>query len=223
MEELSDVRYQGIELAETVERLWAFAAGMPLRHSGFGLHLVPVEPPKGWLSNAEDLDELLQRERGGYIVRSVGGGYKHWRSSDHFPLRALLAALRAWPSADSMVKEIVELHYEAAMSSTRDGHHVLLSKGLEIVRALLPGRDDRRRQKHLPKEVQEHISHDLHWFFGIANNRLNTRHPVSGGTTPTLQPPMTGPETMAFLREADLILRGVACERLGLDIVAINY
>lgn len=212
-----------VALSEGIERLWAFAAGVPLRHAGFGLFLTPLRPPPKWSDNHDNVNEALQKERGGLMIQSMGGGYRHWRSSAEFPLKHLIPCITAWRSADSITLELIALHYEAAMSSTRDGHFFLLAKALEIIRQLLPGRTDKHRQKGLPPSVQNLLTKDLHWFFDIANTRLNTRHPIARSLVPTLNPAMTGQETITFLRESEAIVRGIVCGRLGVGPVSVNY
>src|SRR5688500_11503524 len=43
--------YEGIRLANRIERIWPYAVGVAVGRGTFGIGLCPVNPPKGWRSN----------------------------------------------------------------------------------------------------------------------------------------------------------------------------
>jgi hypothetical protein len=209
---------EGIHLLEDLQRVWAYAWGTPMHSSGFGVFLSIVRAPDGWLSNGDQLCEDLQRERGGLIVGGRGTSTsRHWRYAPQFPLRRALQALRWYrdTSEDNAVRELIQLHYRAHVVNDPDGPALILAKALDIVRELLPGETDAKKQTALPAGVEGLLAYPLHELFNLANNRRETRHPVVQGEA-ALHPPLAG-EGLGFLKSADLVVNAVASERLGLD------
>jgi hypothetical protein len=212
----------GVDLVERIDRLWAFAAGLPLRSRGFQVTLASIEAPKGWQSNVKEIDHAIQAATQDIIVGSVGFSSRHWRYAPEFPLVQLVQGLNSYIVADELVRELIDLHYEAHHSASSRSRAVLFAKALEIVRELLPGRDDRSREAELPVHVREALSHSLAWLYNLSNNRRNTRHPVTKQPNLALHPEMPGSEYMDYLRNADLLIRYVGSAKLGLNLVVLQ-
>lgn len=208
----------GVALIERIELLWAFAAALPLRSRGFGLELTIIEPPQGWSSNTNKVDRAIQAD-----IQQVTCSFRivsrHWRYASAFPLQRLIPLLNAYGALDDeVVRELINLHYAAHMSSSSHGQVVLFAKALEITRKLLPGRDDIERGRILPPEVQSALSRPLHDLYDLSNNRRETRHAVSKKASVTvLHPPMSTEERSAFKRDASMVINFVVCNKLGLE------
>jgi hypothetical protein len=218
-----ELHAQGVALIEDLELVWAFATGLPLRSAGFDLFLSEIAPPTGWRTNAREVDRELQAAKQGLIVEDRSHSV-HWRTAFSFPLATVAKALAAYETTDPVTRALVRFHYEGYMSATREGPYFLFAKALEVVRKLLPGRTDPEKERALDTEVRRSLHHDFHWLFDISNRRLETRHPTEQkGATATLHPPLDSREALAFLRDADTLIRAIACERLGLEMILFNY
>lgn len=214
--------YTGVDLIERIELLWAFAAGLPLRSRGFGVELATIKPPPGWESNVEDVDCAIQIAAGNrFIYSSFNFQSRHWRYAPAFPLAGLVIALKAYGAlSDEVVRELIDVHYAAHMFRSSRGQKVFFAKALEIVRKLLPGDTDDERERALSVEVRKSLSRPLHDLYDLSNNRRETRHAVmQKSTAAALHPEMSTQESLAFVRDADLVIRAVVCDKLGLDIV----
>jgi hypothetical protein len=222
-DEVNDRLVEGVHLVEDMERVWSYATGMALRSRGFDIVLGEFKPPTGWSTNAREVDRVLQSQESDLIVGSLGITSTHWRTCEDFPLKPLVAALSAYRQADDLTRALVGFHFEGLMSRTDDGPEFLFAKGLEMVREMLPGADDVAKEAALHPDVRQSLTQSPHWLFGIANTRRNTRHPITKKPTTALHPAMTGQETLDYLRNADAVIRGVVCERLGLPFVAVRY
>lgn len=222
-DEVDERLVEGVHLVEDLERVWGYATGMALRSRGFSIGLGEFKPPKGWITNARAVKRVLQSQESGLIAESIGIRSTHWRTCEDFPLSPLVAALAAYRQADDLTRALVGFHFEGLMSGTDDGPEFLFAKGMEIVRKMLPGTDDLAKEAALHPDVRQSLTQSLHWLYEIANTRRNTRHPITKNPTLALHPAMTGREILDYLRNADSVIRGVVCERLGLPFVAVRY
>jgi hypothetical protein len=177
---------RGLDLVERVNRLWTVVAGVPFGRSGFSALLSKLEPPSGWESNVDEVDDAIQQAIGGFTGRVDVYGIE-WFHTPTLPLQRLITALNAYDALDDIMKELIDLHYEARRSpSRRDSFR--LAKALEIVRNLLPGKDNRARERSLPPEVRSALTHPLNWLYKVSNERRETRHPVRKGRSLALHP-----------------------------------
>ncbi len=177
-QEIQKRRLEGIRLSEDLERVWIYVWGTPLHGSGFGVNLVEYEAPKGWNTNYDDVRQTLDRKHFGLTYDSIRFEPRHWRYSDSFPLEHALRIRAKYLAADRVTRALVDFHFQGHVSPTLDGTLFLFSKALEVVRELLPGRNNAAKEKALPKEVQSELSRPFHSLFEISNNRLNTRHAI---------------------------------------------
>jgi len=117
-----------------------------------------------------------------------------------------------------MIKALLEIHYGALKLRRNEGKLFALANGLELVRALLAGRNDDAKQKSLSDQVRNNFKHSLHWLFDIANNRFNIRHVVSqGGGKSQLHPAIASAELLDYEHDADLVMRAVICSSFDID------
>jgi hypothetical protein len=223
-DDIGHLHPEGVHMIERIERVWGIAAGVPLGRHVFAVGLATIDTPRGWSDNRRFADVALTRLQGGGLIigsiRFQRGGY----SAPWWPLPRVLRALEKLKLASDIERELVELHYAAHSARGASAVTTLLfAKGLDIVRALLPGTNDAARERALPPDVKAALGQPFHRLFEQSNRRRETRHPVVHHPTPALQPAMSGAELMGYLRDADTVIRGVLCSRWGLDHVDIRY
>lgn len=209
----------GVDLVNDLDLVWAYAGALPLRAHAFGPGIRMIEPPRGWTWNGTEVHEGLKRDERQAYLANLSIITHYYRSGDGFFLGKALQALKAYEAADALTRTLVHPHFEGMTSSTEDGPHFLYSKALEIIRAILSGRTDAARQRHLPPDIQARLKHGLPWLMRMANNRLNTRHAIARGRGTTLHPQMTPREELDFLWEADTVIRTVISQRLGVEVL----
>src|SRR4051812_6999568 len=56
---------KGVDLVDRVNRLWTVAAGVPFGRSGFSVLLSILEPPTGWGTNVDEVEDAVQEAAGG--------------------------------------------------------------------------------------------------------------------------------------------------------------
>lgn len=210
---------RGVDLVERVNRLWTVVAGVPFGRSGFSVILASLETPLGWETNVDEVDDAIQQATGGLTGKVDVYGVE-WFHTPTFPLQRLITALNAYEALDEIMKELIDLHYEAPRSPSRRGSFHL-AKPLEIVRELLPGKNDKARERSLPAEVRSALTHPLSWLYEVSNERRETRHPVKKRGGLVLHPELRPEEYQDFLRDADLVIRSVISTALGLDVIRV--
>jgi hypothetical protein len=213
-EDVGRCRDAAFGLASDLDRIWAYAAGEPLFARILTIQLIGV--PEGWRSNVERLRRSLPASRLSLTLRTKGIR-RHWMTLGHWPLQHALTALAAYRTADEPTRTLVDLHFEGMMNFGSQPGLVLFAKALELCRALLPGREDIRKQAALPSEVTRALRRSLHWLFGIANQRVEVRHVVKNATAAQLHPRLSVEERRDFNHDADAVIRGVIALRLGLQ------
>lgn len=173
--------------------------------------------PDDWETKAKELQREMVAEASGVHIE-LGIESRHWRYRPDFPLKSALNARASYALSDETVRALVEMHYRALKSLRREGSLFFLTKGLEIVREMLPGRRLKAKQRNLPADIIPELRHPLAWLYSVSNNRFETRHILrSGGDKPVLHPRLTNAEYEDFEADADLVLRTVACIALGLE------
>lgn len=125
-------------------------------------------------------------------------------------------------AASDPVHSLIEHHYDSQIASDSHSRLFSLAKGLEIVRAMLPGKSDQQKQSALDSEVVSYLKIGLRDLFIIANNRREVRHIVKKPSSTELHPKLTPQESDAFLHDADVIIRCVVAKELGMPMIAIS-
>ena len=210
---------KGVDLVERVNRLWTVAAGVPFGLSGFSVLLSSLETPTGWETNLDEVDDAIQQAAGGLTGKVDIYGVE-WFHTSTLPLKRLITALKAYETLDDIMKELIDLHYEARRAPSRRGSF-RLAKALEIVRELLPGEDDKARERSLPPDVRSALTHPLSWLYEVSNKRRETRHPITKTGGLALHPELKPEEYQEFLRDADLVIRYAIGDALGLDVIRV--
>lgn len=201
-------------LAADIRHVWIYVTGLPLGDRAHDLFFSRVALPDGWGSNAPEAipDQDLQLLLTDLPTHAI---HRTWQQ---LPLKMAIAALAALDQADPLVLQLARYHFAAVDARELDLHYLLYSQGLEIARELLPGADDDAKQASLPAAVQSKLQRGFHWLFGIVNQRRETRHAITKRPNLALHPELDEPEGAVFTRDADLVLRAVACQRLGIPI-----
>lgn len=218
LDELWKRREKIYDFIEDLERVWPYAAGLPLRPIHTELQVVYA--PDGWTSNVEAVEHQIRIEQH-ELTGTISFSSRHWLEASRPPLRSACDALASFRKASSVIRSLIDLHLNA-LTSTGDSRLVLFANALELVRDLLPGKDQHKRGDALQPEIRAELSRSFSWLFGMANNRFNIRHVVRNPTGPTLHPPMTREERRDFEHDADLVIRGVIVQHLGIDLSIVR-
>ena len=219
--EVHECRQAALNLAQDLNRVWAYVAGVPL----FPQVLIArrINAPPGWQSNSDKISRGLPWTLGPHRIHIEGGGIRFGRPKPYLvtltdmPLGPALAAVRKFRGADQVTRLLMGLHFGALNQPGTDSRLFLLAKALELVRATLPGRNDTQRQAALHPETRQELRRSLHWLYGIANNRLEVRH-VTDRNRLQLLPRLTKVERDDFEHNADLVIRSVVAKQLDIEL-----
>lgn len=224
LEEAEVCHKEALTLADDLDTMWIYVAGMPLFPTRTVLAI--RESPNGWRTNLGSLRDSLpmtQTLRG--RLRIVPG--KYGMQLPYMPLKRALAAVRRYRAADENSRELIDLHIDALRRQGSNAGLFLLAKALELARVMLPGNTDESRQRALPGQVISELNRDLHWMYGIANTRLEIRHVVdkkaARSNQRALLPKLDQAERNDFVHDADLVIRGVVERELGIEAAVIGW
>lgn len=200
-------------LAQGLDKFWVYGCGEPF--SPVVTTLSFDVTPKGWQSNAPQVkDYLLANCRQPFAI--VQMSHRHWIGMPYFPLLPALRARDAYGKATPPIQALADLHYAALKSPGGEGRYFSFAKALELAREILPGNNDKAKEKSLGL-ASGSLKRSFHWLFDMSNNRYNTRHIVrKGAASLALHVRMTGAELMDFQCDADLVLRSLVCQQLQL-------
>lgn len=212
-EEIWAKRSKGFELAYDLNRVWTYVCGQPINVARLGL--VAYHAPAAWTTNAEEVEKDLQAAISGLTYKEISIQTRHWTYCPELPLAKALDVRESYETASDFVRTLIELHYLSLTSVKSEARFFFFAKALEIVRALLPSRTNRQKQKLLPVNIASDLHKSLHWLFDMANTRSNVRHVVQKGAITTLLPQMSVQEGRSFQHDADLVIRTVVCMQLG--------
>lgn len=213
--EAATLEAQAFELADDLDQIWPYVAGVPLFPRITTLTI--ARAPLGWKTNAPRMKRKLPAE-GGYVVRERFIN-RYLVTLPRPPLAAALDLVQAWRGADQVTKHLMGLHLASLREGTPSAALIFLAKALELVRAILPGRTDEQRQRALPPDIQQQLSRSLHWLYSIANQRQEVRHVVKDPTRLELHNTLTREEGRDYRFEGDLVVRAVIAGRLGVPLV----
>lgn len=203
------------ELARDLDLAFNYATGWPLFGKAFSYLLEPQSVPRAWsLVNRDqhipaDDWELLQ----GITSRP------RKRTLPQRPLDSTLRALEALGNAGAMVAELSHLHYGALSTHDPALAPLLLAKGLEAARDVLPGKDLKAKQAALPFFVRQQLPRELGWFYDVSNNRRETRHVIDKSSSGSLKDELTEEERSDFCSGADFLLHYAVVSQLNLPLV----
>ena len=216
-EEARERHAEALKLADDLNTVWAYVAGVPL--SSHRVVLEFPKSPRGWRSNLETLEKSLPTAARMRITGVKFGAGRYLMPLPYWPLQDALAAVLAYRSANDTVRVLIGLHHGAMNQVGSESGLFLFAKALELARVMLPGQNDTQRQSALSTDVRHGLRQSLHWLYGIANGRLEIRHVVNGKG---LLPKLTPTERNDFMKDADLVIRGVTQRELGIRIVIVR-
>jgi hypothetical protein len=228
-EQLQARQQDVLELTRDLDRVWTYAAGSPFSATPHPTLLLNKGPER-WYTNYKDVDRAIERARSlsPFVIEGEWSiEPRQWIQMPVWPLKRALNILEPYRSALVETYALIELHYQSLTSRNTNRRLLILAKSLDLVESLLPGpkrASDKKqlrafKQKQLPDEVTrelEHGQHTLHWLFGIANSKRETRHTVNEKAA-SLLPEITTPERRSFFHDADLIIRGVVARQFGIE------
>lgn len=220
IEELLDLHAAGVTFCEEFEPAWLYVWSTPLHGFGWGRHIERLRPPKGWSTNYDELHRSLHLEKWS-VYGEMSIQSRHWMFGPSLPLQRALRVREEIAASDEVLQALVRFHYQAHTAGNIEGSVFFLCKGFEIAREMLPGKST-KKDRNLPDHVRNKLRQPLHQLFGVANYRLETRHALrTKGDSPSLHPSL-GSDLRAFVEDVDLILRTVACMKLGEQHVAME-
>jgi hypothetical protein len=220
-EEAWKAKFEVFELAEELDRAWVYVCGRPLHPVHMQLQF--LDSPKGWSTNAKEIDvRLAQAEGSPYATLDLVKS-RHWMQMPFSPLREVLRVRETLRIASESTSALVDLHYSALRSPDSNGKLFLLAKGLELGSRLIPGKNNKLREKSLPENIRSALSHSLDWLFNISNNRFDVRHVVKDPQGPQLHQRMTPEERAAFTEDADLVIRAIVCQQIGRPAFVVKH
>lgn len=214
-------RYQEVSaLAKCLDRVWMYAGGHPLIKKDFAFlspHIKQIDGSlPGWTSNFDSVRKGLDKGKPHIEFK--------FKRIDHTifsfqPLRKALRIREAYISSTEPINTLIDFHYFS--HKVEDGYSMIffLAKGLELVRDLLPGKNDKQKEKELINEVREKLKMPFHNIFELSNKRYESRHVFNDKKNLILHPKMSNKEIRFFKHDADLIFRSIVCSNLGIDLV----
>lgn len=134
-------------------------------------------------------------------------------------MRKALTARKSYLTASETLKALVDLHYFAHKVGDSYSSFFFLSKALELVRALIPGKTDDLKDKNLPEDVRSGLETSLHHIIGLANTRYEIRHIIKDKKNISLHEKMNNSEINSFKHDADLIIRSVVCTNMEIPLI----
>ena len=170
----------------------------------------------GWESNYREAEKEVNKGRAHATFsyeKVSNSAFSYW------PVKTALIARESYLLASEPIKAMVELHYFAHKVGDSYSSFFFLAKSLEIVRALLPGKTDVQKEKEFPDDVRSRMKTSFHDIVGLANTRYEIRHIVKDKNNISLHEKMNNSEINSFKHDADLIIRFVVCNNLGISLI----
>lgn len=221
--ELFDSYQQLSEISRQIDRAWLYACGHPLTKSDFSLltpHLQSLDGKiSGWRTNYRATKKKLRKGKPSVNFKV---NRQDWAFYSVLPLEHALNIRTAILSSSDLIQSLIELHFYAHKVKDDYSRFFFFAKALEIVRKLLPGKDDKQKEKNLPFNISKELSCSLHSLYDLSNNRYETRHIMQKKKQQVMHQKMTVDEIRSFKHNADIILRAVTCQNLGIDYITIN-
>lgn len=218
-DELRECRDEALGLAGDLNKVWPYAAGVPLFPPRTSMRV--SREPLGWGSNGDQLEEVLPGARFKINIGPTVGEFGI--ELPFMPLQRALEVLRAYRATDPLTLSLLRMHFQAMENAKGDLELFLLAKLLELVAALLPGRTMAQKQSVLGADYVQLLRHSMNWLAQISNTRLDLRHAVaSKDPTTVLHPKLTSEERQDFVHDADIVVRAVVALRLGIDVPTLN-
>lgn len=218
--ELQDSHSDISEIIGDLDRAWMYACGHPLTKKNFAFMASIISFPNGklpgWTSNYDEVENDLNKGKA-----HVKFSMKNLHNSilPYWPLKSAGEIREKYLNSLDYVKALIDLHYNA--HKVGNGHAMLffLAKSLELIRSILPGKNDDSKEKELPSDVREKLHSSFHNILDLANTRYEIRHIVRNPKESSLHPKLTNEEINTFKNDSDLIIRGVVAMELDIPLL----
>ena len=211
-----------LEATREIDVAWLYSCGHPLAKEHYTLLSPSVlmydGTIKGWKTNYRSIRKKMHygKPRVDFSISRVDHAHL-----ETYPLQSALSACEAIRHAGATVRALIELYYSAR--KVADTYSVLffMSKALEMVRKILPGKNDAEKEQSLAAKCSIKLPISLHQMYDLANNRFETRHAIARENHVRLMPHITNEELRTFLASGDDIIRAVVCAELGVQSVRV--
>lgn len=177
---------------------------------------VPDGKINGWSSNFQEVEKDINKGRAHVLFSFDQISHS---SYDFWPLDRALTIRESYLKAPESIAAMVDLHFFAHKVEDSYSSFFFLAKALELVRSLLPGKDDQQKEKHLPDIVRQKLMTPLHHIMGLANSQYEIRHIVKDKRNGSLHERMNNAEITAYKHDSDLIIRSVVCKELSIPLI----
>ena len=222
--EFFEFQGEAFSLAQCLDRLWTYATGMPLSvlYQGRSIYAYEyLQPPKGWTSNLNEVNDQL-KAKAERSISVVGSTNIMWQWLPRLPLATVLSGREQLLTTSDPIHSLIEHHYDALTATDFRSKLFSLAKGLEIVRAMLPGKTDKAKASTINSEVAKSLRLGFGDLFNIANNRREIRHIIKDPKSKALHPKMSQHEKDSFSHDADVIIRAVVANELDIPNISIS-
>jgi len=221
--ELQNAHFEILELIGEIDRAWLYATGHPLTKKDFAfmapiLSFPGVQIP-GWTSNYDEIENDINR---GKTHIKISSRNVHHSILSYWPLERAIEIREKYLHALDHIKALIDLHFFALKVDNGYAMLFFLAKGLELVRSILPGKDNFIKEKHLPEDVINTLHNSFHFNLGLSNTRYEIRHAVKDPKNSTLHPKLSNNELESFKNDADLIIRAVVAMELDVPLCVPN-
>lgn len=207
-------------ISQELDRAWMYACGHPLCKQLLTFMGPYIDFPdgkiNGWSSNFKEVEKNINKGRA-HILFSFEQ-FSH-SSYEFWPLDRALTVRESYLKAPESIATMVDLHFFSHKVEDSYSSFFFLAKALELVRALLPGKNDQHKEEHLPDIVRQNLMTSLHHIIGLANSRYEIRHIVEDNKTGSLHKRMNNTEITVYKHDSDLIIRSVVCKELGIPLI----
>lgn len=207
------------ELIGDLDRAWMYACGHPLTKKNFAF-MAPIiscsnDKLPGWVSNYDEVEDDLNR---GQVHVKFKIRNMHNSTLHYWPLKSACEIREKNHNSLDYVRALIDLHYYA--HKVGHGHAMLffLAKSLELIRSILPGKNDDSKELELPSIVRDKLHSSFHKILGLANTRYEIRHIVKNPEDSSLHPKLSNEEINLFKYDSDLIIRAVVAMELDIPL-----
>ena len=217
-EDRGSLYIHGCYLARAIDRAWAYATGRLPGLRGYELFISPLDPPKEWETNAEN---VVPEDDWRILRLRVSAEPRHLRVSA-LPLRRTVRILKGIVDATDVLQQLCTYHYTALVTTDEELHLLLFAQALEIVRELLPGASTTEKEGRLPQAVRDRLRHRLNRLFELCQQRRQTRHAIDKKQGVSIKPDIGYDEADAFQQDANLLINWVVTHDLGVPLAVAN-
>lgn len=221
--ELQLMHFEIQEVCQELDRAWMYACGHPLSKKNLTFMGPYIDAPDGkidgWISNFDEVQKEINKGKPHIVFnfkQTSASTLKYW------PLEKALMIREAYLKAQEPIAALVDLHFYSHKVGDSYSSFFFLSKAMELVRSLLPGKTDKQKEETLPDQIRQELSTSMHHIIGLANTRLEIRHIVKDPNTGTLHDKMNNSEIDAYRHDSDLIIRAVVSKELGIPLIIVN-